>query len=136
MAKRREELELEFSHAKTRPIELVTENGFRIVRRWEFDGTQPTMGGPYPFLVDNPDALSQFREIIVELIPALVTQIETYTRGRITLSSSYWIYCAERHLATYLWEDNSNPPNGRLTVVYLTPQDLDLARRWETDETV
>jgi len=62
----------------------------------------------------------------------LVVQIELKTRRRVLSGSSYWICCAERHLATYLWENDDYPPEGILIVEQLTVDDFDLAIRWET----
>jgi hypothetical protein len=33
-------------------------------------------------------------------------------------------------LANYLWEHDDYPPDGRVTVDYVTPADIDLAQRW------
>jgi hypothetical protein len=115
--------------AKIRPIQLLTENGFGIFRPWEIDGTSPPNGGKYEFLVRNPDGLEQ--KVLVEIVDDLVTQIEIHTRGRILLSNSFWICCAERHLADYIWEHHESPHDGKLRVEQLTPRDLNLAIRWE-----
>ena len=120
--------------AKRRPIELVTENGFSILRSWEIDRTPPPVAGKYRFLVRNPHGLELAREIIVELTVEVIAEIDRYTRGRIATSNSFWIYAAERHLATYVWENNDYPPNRRLIVKQLTLDDLALALRWETTE--
>jgi hypothetical protein len=72
------------------------------------------------------------REIVVQASPASVALIERATRGRITRASSFWIYCAERHLATYLWETNNYPPRNELATDPLTAQDFALAVGWET----
>ena len=118
------------SLASVRPIELVTENGFAILRLWEIDSTQPLSNGDYAFLVRNPQ--NSEREITVELADDLFVLITMQTRGRILLHSSFWIYCAERHLATYLWENDDYPPGDMLKVRLLDPYDCDLALRWET----
>ena len=120
------------SSAKSRPIELVTENGFCILRSWEIDRLPPPVAGKYDFLVRNPHGLERAREIVVEVAADAVAEIERYTRGRIVLCSSFWIYSAERHLATYVWEHDDYPPDGRLAVEQLTLEDFDLAIRWET----
>jgi hypothetical protein len=44
----------------------------------------------------------------------------------LSFNSSYWICCAERHLADYLWENNDNPPKARLKVEVPTLSDLNL----------
>ncbi|HEY3024721.1 MAG TPA: hypothetical protein VGJ55_01070 [Pyrinomonadaceae bacterium] len=132
MATLKEEFGPELSPAKNRPIELQTENGFCILRSWEIDRLPPPIGGKYDFLVRNPHGLERAREIVVEVAGDAVAEIERYTRGRIVLCSSFWIYCAERHLAAYVWENEDYPPLGRLIVAELTVDDFDLAIRWET----
>ena len=118
------------SQAETRPIELLTENGFSILRLWEIDRTPPPVNGAYPFLVRNPR--NSEREITVEISDDLIVQAEMRSRGRILLYSSFWIFCAERHLAIYLWENDDYPPGDRLKVKLLDPDDCDLTLRWET----
>jgi len=117
---------------QSHPIELVTENGFRVVRGWELTKTPPPIDGSYCFLVNNENLPAAPREIVVEVSGAAVAQIKKSTRGRITLSSSFWIYCAERHLATYLWENDNYPPANKLEIDPLTPEDFAQALRWET----
>jgi len=119
------------SPARTRPIELLTENGFIILRPWEIDGVPPPVTGKYSFLVRSPHEERE-RQVLVEVADRVVTQIERYSRGRIVLCSSFWVCCAERHLATYVWENDDYPPDGKLNVDQLTPEDLDQATRWGT----
>jgi hypothetical protein len=119
------------SPANTRPIELVTENGFSILRPWEIDRVPPPSTGLYDFIVRNPWSLE--REITVEITNDAVIQIEKQTMGRILLHSSFWICCAERHLATYVWENDDYPPGDRLRVKQLDPEDCLLAIRWGTN---
>lgn len=69
---------------------------------------------------------------MVEVADDVVAQIEKYTRGRIVLCSSFWIYCAELHLANHVWQNDDYPPTGRLRIDQLTPEDFALAIRWET----
>src|SRR2546423_15279196 len=100
--------------ASTRPIELVTENGFSIVRVWEINRVPPPTEGKYHFMVRNPQNLE--REIIVSVAAEAVAQIELQTAGRILLCSSFWICCAERHLANYLSESDDYPSGQGLCV--------------------
>ncbi len=132
LAAKREKLTADRSPANRRPIELVTENGFCILRLWELERTPPPVDGKYDFLVRNPHGLERARAIVVEVALEAVTEIERYTRGRIALSNSFWIYCAERHLATYVWENDDYPAKGILIVEQLTIDDFDLAIRWKT----
>src|SRR6185295_7958759 len=98
MATQREEFELEVSSQRHRPIELLTENGFHVVRRWEVEHTTPPANGPYRFFVRHEDQAGGPREVVVAVAAGCITQIERSSKGKVTLSSSFWIYCAERHL--------------------------------------
>jgi hypothetical protein len=118
----------ESSPADTRPIELVTDNGFSILRLWEINREALPSSGAYDFLVRNPRSLE--RLIMVEILDELVVDIELRTRRRILPGSAYWICCAERHLAIYLWENNGYPPGDRLCVDRLDAEDVMSAIRW------
>jgi len=131
MAVKRQQLSHDSEAARDRPIELITENGFSIVRASEVDGSGRPSAGPYAFLVHDPDEYEL--EITVEIDPQVVEEIGSRSEGRISPESSYWISCAERHLAEYLWEYDDYPPEARLTVSQLSPDDCDLASRWGTD---
>jgi hypothetical protein len=115
--------------ADTPAIELVTENGFSIRRAWEIEGVPPPIAGSYPFLVRNPQSVE--RPIDVEIIDAIVAQIELSTWGRIRQGNSFWICCAERHLAIYVWEKGDYPQDDRLRVSRLDPDDLMTSIRWQ-----
>jgi hypothetical protein len=132
MAAKKERPATERSQANPRPIELVTENGFCVLRMWEIDRMPPPDAGEYHFLVRQPDGLERAREVTVHVADDAVAQIEKSTQGRIVLSSTFWIYCAELHLANYLWRNDDYPPGGTLSVDKLSPQDFELAMRWET----
>ena len=130
MAVKKEELEFDCEAARYQPIELITENGFSIVRASEVDGSRTPSAGPYTFLVRDRDEYE--RDIAVEIDPSAILEVFKRSEGRISGDSSYWICCAERHLADYLWEQDDCPPDALLKVVLLTPHDLNLARRWRT----
>jgi len=114
-----------------RPIQFLTENGFSIIRLCDIDESIPAAGTTHQFLVRDPDAYEL--QITVNVSDSAIEQIVSRSRDRISNDSSFWISCAERHLAAYLWENDDYPPNARLTVDQLTPDELDLARRWEVD---
>jgi len=120
----------ENSPAETRPIELQTDNGFSISRLWEVNRVPPPSDGNYSFKVRNPQSLE--RVVAVEIADDVVVQVELRTSLRILRSSSFWICCAERHLAIYLWRKDDYPPDDRLWVKQLDPEDLMTAIRWRT----
>jgi hypothetical protein len=130
MAVKQEHLEVDSAAARCRPIELITDNGFSIVRADEIDGRTPLGSGKHAFVVR--DEHGHQLEITVEIDEKIFVQITLRSRGRITNQSIYWVCCAERHLADYLWENNRCPPHERLRVECLTPRDINLAIRWKT----
>jgi hypothetical protein len=111
-----------------KPIQFLTENGFTIVRSWEVDGSRPPSGRRYTFLVR--DAFSNQREIAVEVSELLILETTVRTRGRVQISSLFWICCAERYLADYLWAHDTFPANDKLVVNNLNPDEVMLAIRW------
>jgi hypothetical protein len=118
----------ESSPEETRPIELLTENGFAISRLWEINRVPPPADGNYQFNVRDPQSME--RVVAVEIADDAVVQIEQRTRLRILLSSSFWMCCAERHLATYVWENDDYPPGDRLRLETLSPEECVSAIRW------
>lgn len=131
MAVKREQLVNDSEAARDRPIELITENGFSIVRAGDLYGGGATDVSEHSFLVRDRDGYEL--DIAVQIDPSAVLEVVKRSAGRISADSSYWICCAERHLADYLWEEDDYPPNATLKVAQLSPDDLDLARRWEVD---
>lgn len=109
-------------------IEFITENGFSIVRPWEADGAPAPAEGKCRFSVG--DGFAE-REITVEISSKVAAEIELRTRGRVQLSSLFWIYCAERHLANYLAEHEHFPEQNELIVATPDREDILLAMRWE-----
>ena len=129
MAAQTEKVAPDTAQSKVPSIELLTENGYSILRRSKIDGKRVTDKQRHEFLVRSPDGFQQ--AVLVEIQTRLVTRIQIRTLGRISLANSFWINCAERHLADYLWE-RGLPSNGRLVVDELTVRDLNLSLRWET----
>jgi len=130
MAAQKENLEVDSAAAGSQPIEVITENGFSIVRPGEGDGPRRLPEGEYVFIVRDPHGSEL--EITVGLDPEVVIEIIARSRGRLAGNSSYWICCAERHLAEYLWENDTCPIDGKLRVEQLTLEDLNLGTRWGT----
>jgi hypothetical protein len=114
-----------------RPIEFLTENGFSIIRLCEIDRSISSVGPVHEFMVRDPHGYEL--NITVQISSDAIAEIGWRSRGRISQESSYWLSLAERHLATYLWENDDYPPEARLEVDDLTLDDIDLARRWERD---
>lgn len=122
----------EVTTARQRPTELQTENGFAIIRLCDIDPTFSMDGPEHCFVVRDPHDYEL--EITVDISPGAVAEVFQRSRGRISLSSSYWINCAERHLSEYLWKHEDYPPNARLSINELSIQDIDLAIRWEREK--
>ncbi len=111
-----------------RPIELQTENGFSIVRRWEIDKTTPPIDDRYAFIVH--DANGAEREVIVDITDNVIAQTHFRTRGRVGPGNTFWICCAERRLANNVWENDDFPEGGRLRIDELDREDVMLALHW------
>jgi hypothetical protein len=120
----------EYSPAEDRPVEFLTENGFSIVRLSEIDNSIPAVGFMHRFLVRDTDGFEL--EITVDVAEGVADALTGRSRGRLTADSSYWVCCAERHLAEYLYEQEDYPADARLIVDQPSLDDLNLARRWGT----
>jgi hypothetical protein len=129
MAVKKEQLARNEPAHGRKPIELIISNGFSIVRKCDLDGTKALATGKHGFVVRDPRNYEL--EVTVEIDSKAVTEITMRSRGRLSPDSSYWVACAERHLADYLWEHDKYPPNSRLVVTQPSPIDCDLALRWE-----
>ncbi|HEY3104285.1 MAG TPA: hypothetical protein VGJ69_11875 [Pyrinomonadaceae bacterium] len=109
------------------PIELVTENGFSIVRPWESGNSPAPTGGECRFRVSDASGIE--REVTVEISHRVMEETSRYTRGHIQPSSSFWICCAERHLVDYVWEHDCFPGGDKLIVESSDPEEVMLAIR-------
>lgn len=109
------------------PIEFITENGFSIVRPWESGKSPRPAGGKCRFGVS--DGFIE-REVTVEISRRVLTEISLRTRGRIEMSDSFWICCAERHLANYVSAHTDFPEDDELIIEKLDREDVLLALRW------
>jgi hypothetical protein len=116
------------SDNSSNPIEFITENGFSIVRPWESGESPKPAGGRCRFGVS--DGFIE-RAVTVEISRDVVTELSLRTRGRIQLSSSFWVSCAERHLANYVSEQADFPEDDKLIVEKLDRRDILSALRWE-----
>lgn len=124
-------VERKISTARPPPIELQTENGFSIIRRCDLDGHSSMGGTEHCFVVRDPDGYEL--DITVNFSNSAIAEVIHHSGGRVTLESSCWLASAEHHLSDYLWEHEDYPPDARITIDYVTPHDIDLARRWGTD---
>lgn len=116
------------SRTRQTPIQLQTENGFSIVRRCDLDGRDSAKRTEHCFVVRDPYHYEL--DITVEFSQAAIAEVINRSFGRLTLDSSFWVNCAEHHLADYLWENDEYPPNEKITIDRLTPDDIELAQRW------
>jgi len=110
------------------PIEFITENGFSIVRPWESGNSPQPTAARCRFAVS--DGFIE-REVTVEISPRINAEVELRTRGKIELSNSFWICCAERHLSNYVSEHADFPEDDKLIVEELDSEDILSALRWE-----
>ena len=118
--------------AKREPIEYLTENDFRIIRRCDVDDSFPKDGLEHCFIVRDPDGYEL--DITVNFDTRAAAEVIERSRRRITFESSFWVTAAERHLAEYLWEHNDWPPDGNLRIEQLTLDDIDMAGRWNVEK--
>jgi hypothetical protein len=114
------------------PIKYLTENGFSIIRLSDIDSSVVNTPGECRFLVQDERDVE--REIKVNLSEDLITRIRLRRRGALRDKSVFWLVCAESRLARYLWEENDYPPNDRLKVNELSPDELMLAIHWRDQE--
>ena len=116
----------------TAPIKYLTENGFSIIRLSDIDSSVVNTPRECKFLVQDERGVE--REIKVNLSQDLITRIRLRRRGALSDKSVFWLVCAESCLARYLWEENDYPPEDRLTVNELSPDELMLAIHWRDQE--
>jgi hypothetical protein len=112
-------------------IELVTENGFHIIRVCDLVSAPTSAAGVHRFIVR--DRREREREVVVEFAPAALKLLEQTSRRRLTPDCSYWLACAERALAAYLWAQDAFPPDARLVLQEVCLNELELARRWQRE---
>ena len=104
-------------------IKFVTENGFTIERTSERDELTTDSASECHFVVRGPDG--EERRVTVVFGEAVTRLVQSLQRSSpLSLNSLFWVRRAERHLATYLWEKNDYPLEGRLTIGHLSEQNL------------
>ena len=116
----------------TPPIKYLTENGFSIIRSSEIDRSLIDSPSECRFLVQHEDEAE--REIRVGFDEKVIASLLIRRRIPLSETSKFWLVCAESCLATYLWEKNEYPPEGRLTINELPPDELMLALHWRDSE--
>lgn len=129
LTRRPEDVRTNVAENFARPIEFLTENGFAIVRRWEADGSPAPADGSFCFLVRDPEDTEY--QVTVKVANQLINETEFTTGGRIQVSSSFWICCAERHLADYVTARDGCPDGNQLAVESSDCEEVILALRWE-----
>src|SRR5438067_7790287 len=85
-------------------IEVVTESGFSIVRSSDLEKTLASVPYEYHFIVRASDETE--RNVTVRFSNETIALIQRRRRVPLARTSSCWINCAERSLATYLAEKN------------------------------
>ncbi len=113
---------------KPSPIQYVTENGYSIIRLSEVDASVIDTAREGHFLVRNERGWA--REVTVRFEERLIAQIQRQRRTHLSDTSVLWLVCAERCLATYLWENDDYPRDGQLTIRELFVDELVLATHW------
>ena len=109
-------------------IKLITENGFVIERVCEREAAAADSANGCRFVVLGPD--DEERRVTVVFGEAAIGIIRSLQPANpLSLNSPFWLYCAERHLADYLWETNNYPPVRGLTIDRLSDENLRLAMR-------
>lgn len=94
------------------PIELITENGYRIVRARDLNKAFQESPDEYTFIVR-----SRFRrrhKVVVVFTRQATRGVKRQKYSTPALQISFRIECAERALADYLWKRDALPPGGRL----------------------
>lgn len=108
-------------------IKFVTENGFTIERVCEQEASTTDSANGCHFVVRGSN--DEERRVTVAFAEARIWLVQGLQQSTVLpLNSSFWLRCAERHLATYLWEMNEVPPGGRLIVDKLSVEDQCMAR--------
>jgi len=82
----------------------------------------------YHFLVRNPDGWRH--AVTVAFDYSVLALVQKQRRSALSVTSTFWLNCAERYLAKYLREMDGYLPGGQLTVSELSEDELLLATYW------
>lgn len=112
-------------------IEIVTENGFCITRACELKVSGSDSASECHFIVGISSA--GIRSVRVRFTEAAIAMAQKQREGSapLSLTNTFWLHCAERHLTKYVWEHNECPPDGVLTIGSLSSRDLLSASHWD-----
>jgi DNA-binding response OmpR family regulator len=112
------------------PPEIVTLtlNGFQILGPLDSVPSSPE----HHFRVKKAADGVEF-PVTVAVDPEAVERVARLTRRRLEPGGAFWRLQAERLLAAYLWSEAKGPDTGRLTVLDVSLDDLDVAARWTED---
>jgi CheY-like chemotaxis protein len=110
-------------------IEAVTLNGFGIVAA---PVSTDTANGEHTFRVKHFAAGTE-STVTVSIDPEAVARVARLTRRSLQPSGAFWREQAERRLAAFLWSDGRVPENGRLAVLDVSREDIDVASAWQAD---
>ena len=117
------------SARRNSPITVVTENGFSIVRLCEREQSSRDSASGCHFIVRAPNGDERHIQVLFAGAALALLQEQSASADGLPTDQRFWLCCSEHHLSTYLWENDRYPPDERLIVDALTPEDLLLARR-------
>jgi len=112
----------------SRPIKYLTENGFSIIRSSEIDASLSDSPRECRFHVQNENGRE--REIKVCFEQSVIALVQMRRRFPLAEKTLFWLVCAESCLAQYLWDNNDFPPNDRIIIGELPPDEFMLALHW------
>jgi CheY-like chemotaxis protein len=110
-------------------IETLTLNGFKIRPP---DPPTALSSFDHHFRVTHAPEAAEFT-VTVAIDPEAVERVSRLTRRRLEPGGAFWRLQAERLLSAYLWSEGKGPDNGRLTVLDVSREDIDVAAAWEAD---
>ena len=105
---------------------INTLNGFHILRAPAEAPSSPEHHFRVRHLADGAEFT-----VMVAIDPEAVERVVRLTHRRLEPGGAFWRVQAERLLSAYIWSEGQGPPNGRLIVRDVSPEDLEVALRWE-----